>query len=69
MYKALVDTQSLADPSFLNKYEVTETYEECWPGEDPEFLCISKVKIPDDKMDDFIKIDFKHSKTLCTFPE
>lgn len=55
MFKALVDAQSLIDPRFLENYTVVDTYEEHWPGEDPEVLHMSKVRIEDHEVESFIK--------------
>jgi hypothetical protein len=55
MYKALIDSQSLVNPEFLNNYDVVDTYEEYWPGEDPDVLHMSKIRIPEDKLDIFIE--------------
>lgn len=55
MFKALVDAQSLIDPKFLENYTVVDTYEERWPGEDPEVLYMSKVRIEDHEVESFVK--------------
>lgn len=55
MFKALIDAQSLVDPKFLESHNVVDTYEERWPGEDPEVLYMSKVRIEDNEVELFIK--------------
>jgi hypothetical protein len=39
----------------LDNYEVIDTYQEYWPGEDIETLYISKVKIFEDQFNYFIE--------------
>ncbi len=56
MYKTLIDDQSVVDPNILSKYEVVGKYNEYWPGEDPEILHMSKLKISDEQVDEFTKI-------------
>jgi hypothetical protein len=56
MYKALVDLDSLTDEKFLANYEVSETYDEFWPGEEPDILHISKIKIEDSQYELFIRM-------------
>lgn len=50
-HKALIDIDSLVRPSYLDNLEVVSTYEEKWPGEDPEILHIAKVRIVDDQVE------------------
>lgn len=55
MYKALIDLDSLHDPSVLSGLDIKETYEEKWEGHDPEILRISKILIPSEVKDQFVK--------------
>ena len=60
MFKALVDAESLINPTFLESYDVIGTYEERWPGEDPEVLHLSKIRIEGDEIEPFIKTLSSH---------
>jgi hypothetical protein len=55
MYKALIDRDSLIDAKVLDNYEVKETYEEKWEGENPELLTISKLKVNENEVDNLVK--------------
>ncbi|MFZ2303378.1 MAG: hypothetical protein WAV98_01140 [Minisyncoccia bacterium] len=55
MYKALIDRESLVSSKILNDYEIIDIYEEYWQGEVPEILHISKVRVPEEKVDSFVK--------------
>ena len=54
MYKALIDTQSINDPSWLRTLEVVGEYDEEWPGEEIPVLHILKVRIADGALESIV---------------